>query len=331
VPPHADWTAAIAKFAQLRLGVIGDLMLDRFVYGSVTRISPEAPVPVVNVQSRRSQPGGAANAAANVLSLGAQVELFGVLGVDEAGTELLGLLEQCGMGIRGLQFLSGRCSTVKTRIVAQSQQVVRVDEEHTERLSGEDEQRLLRSALDAVPELDALVVSDYAKGVINAATAEQLFAAYAAGGKPVIADPKPVNGALFSSATVIKPNLLEATRLAGWESAEGNPPEALCRAVQKRTGVANVIVTAGARGMYVLEQGKFTHLPAIAREVYDVAGAGDSVLAALACGIAAGLSVTEAAWLGNVAGSIAVGHLGIAAVTADELIAGLEAADAPAG
>jgi rfaE bifunctional protein kinase chain/domain len=330
VPPKPDWQAAIARFPDLRLGVLGDLMLDRFIYGSVSRISPEAPVPVVNVQSRRSQPGGAANAAANVLSLGAQVELFGVMGVDEAGTELLGLLEERGMGIRGLQFLPGRSTTVKTRIVAQSQQVVRVDEEHNDALTSDEQQRLLSGAIEALPELDALVVSDYAKGVVNPATVQAMISVFRQAGKPVIADPKPKNGSLFADATVIKPNLLEATRLAGWDSADEGTIEELCRAVQARTGVASVIVTAGGRGMFVLERDQFTHWPAIEREVYDVAGAGDSVLAALACGMAAGLSVTNAAWLGNVAGSIAVGHAGIAAVTTDELRAGLEDVDATA-
>jgi D-beta-D-heptose 7-phosphate kinase/D-beta-D-heptose 1-phosphate adenosyltransferase len=317
--------ASLPRFAAARIGVLGDLMIDRFVYGEVERISPEAPVPVVAVKRRITQPGGAANTAVNVLSLGGQLRLFGVLGADEAANEVLALLRGRGADTSGVQLAAGRPSTVKTRVVAQSQQVVRFDEEDVSPLPGETHAALLDSVRGALPELDLLVVSDYAKGVIGPAFASELLRACRDAGVAVVADPKPVNAICFAGADVIKPNLGEALRLAGWERA---PDDAalgeLCVLVRERTGVPGVVVTAGARGVYVLEGETLTHLPGAAREVYDVAGAGDSVLAALALGLASGLSLTGAAQLGNLAGSIAVGHLGIAAVTQAELRTAVE-------
>jgi D-beta-D-heptose 7-phosphate kinase/D-beta-D-heptose 1-phosphate adenosyltransferase len=316
---------SLQRFSAARVGVLGDLMIDRFVYGEVERISPEAPVPVVAVRRRVTQPGGAANTAVNVLSLGGQLRLFGVLGDDAAAAEVLELLRRRGADTAGVQLAPGRASTVKTRVVARSQQVVRFDEEDTSPLPGTVGAALLASLRAALPGLDLLVISDYAKGVVSHGLATELIAACRGAGVRVVADPKPVNAGCFAGADVIKPNLHEALRLAGWEhAADDSAMGGLCRLVRERTGVPGVVVTAGARGVYVLEGEALTHLPGAAREVYDVAGAGDSVLAALALGLASGLGLTDAARLGNLAGSIAVGHLGVAAVTQDELRAALE-------
>lgn len=320
----AELRSAISRFSTARIGVLGDLMIDRFVYGSVTRISPEAPVPVVAVGSKITQPGGAANTAVNVSSLGGQVRLFGVLGEDAAALEVLALLTGRGADTSGVQLIPGRPSTVKTRIVAQSQQLARIDEEDSSPLPADTAKSLLSAVQAAMPELDLLVVSDYAKGVITADVAARLVAACKAAGLRMVVDPKPVNADAFAGADVIKPNLSEALRLAGRDPQDTVQLDALCGQVAARTGIAGVVVTAGAHGMYVLDDASLTHLPGIPREVYDVAGAGDSVLAAIALGLASGLSLTDSARLGNLAGSVAVGHLGIAAVTAHQLRGALE-------
>lgn len=298
-------------------------MLDRFVYGTVSRISPEAPVPVLAVTRKTAQPGGAANTAVNVASLGGKVELFGVIGKDQAGVEAVELLTQRRVGVEGVIRDASRPSTVKTRIVALSQQVVRIDEERAEPLDKATASQLMSSLEQAVPALELLIVSDYSKGIVSEQLAAAAVSLCRSRDLPVVVDPKPANAAFFAGADVIKPNLGEALRLAGREAGDDGRLEELCFQVAERSGIPGVVVTAGAQGMYVLESGEVTHLTGVAREVYDVAGAGDSVLAALALGLAAGLSLTDAARLGNLAGSIAVGHLGIAAVTADELCSAL--------
>jgi D-beta-D-heptose 7-phosphate kinase/D-beta-D-heptose 1-phosphate adenosyltransferase len=315
---------AVRLFRLARIGVLGDLMIDRFVYGTVNRISPEAPVPVLAVSSKLVQPGGAANTAVNVMSLGGMVRLFGILGDDHAAHEVLEILAEHGADSSGVVLLPDRPSTVKTRIVAQSQQVVRIDEEDASPLPTQVSSQLMAGLLEALPELDLLVVSDYAKGVINKPFAEQVVRACQARQIRVVVDPKPAHAAAFAGASVIKPNLGEALSLTGHPAEATYDPNKLCAEVSRISRIPGVVVTAGARGMYVLDDGELTHLPGVAREVYDVAGAGDSVLAALALGLASNLRLTDSARLGNLAGSIAVGHLGVAAVKAEELQAALE-------
>jgi D-beta-D-heptose 7-phosphate kinase/D-beta-D-heptose 1-phosphate adenosyltransferase len=202
---------------------------------------------------------------------------------------------------------------------------VRFDEEDATALPPASAELLAEAVRSALPGLAVLVVSDYAKGVVSKGLAGAVLAECRAAGVPVIVDPKPVNAESFAGATIVKPNLGEALRLVHMEAAPDDASmRQLCQRVAQRTGVPAVVVTAGARGMYVLDGSEFAHLEGVAREVYDVAGAGDSVLAAMALGLAAGLGVTDASRLGNMAGSIAVGHLGIAAVTQSELAVILE-------
>ena len=310
----------IDGFDAVRAGVLGDLMVDRFIYGGASRISPEAPVPVVRIRERRTQPGGAANVGFNVLSLGGRLDLFGVLGDDEAGLEVFNLLAQQGADTTGILLLPDRPSTVKTRIVAQSQHVVRFDEEETGPLDDLYQERLLKLIEQRIRVMDVLIVSDYAKGVIDAGLVRGLFDLCQAHGVRTFVDPKPVNMELFAGADVIKPNYQEALRLAGIErdpGVEGMPE--VCRTVRHATGAKDVVITAGGNGMFVLAGEEFVHLPGLPREVYDVAGAGDTTLAAMALGLAAGADLVTAARLGNIAGSIAVGRLGIAAVTTGDL------------
>jgi D-beta-D-heptose 7-phosphate kinase/D-beta-D-heptose 1-phosphate adenosyltransferase len=315
----------INRFPGVRIGVLGDLMVDRFIYGDARRLSPEAPVPVVKITRRTTQPGGAANVANNVLSMGGQLALFGVLGEDAAGHEVREMLAEGQADLRGVILDPHRLSTVKTRLVAQSQQVVRFDEEETGLIDGEITSALLNGLRAAMPGIAVLVISDYAKGLLN-----QELVAGATGlaheqGVLVVADPKPANIGLYRGVDVLKPNMGEALRLAGSEREvdDAEMPQ-LCREVRARSGVSHVMITAGARGMFVLNGEQFTHIPAHERGVYDVAGAGDTVLAALALALACGAELHSAAVLGNLAGSIAVGRLGIAAVTAAELKSEIE-------
>ncbi|MCC7478982.1 bifunctional hydroxymethylpyrimidine kinase/phosphomethylpyrimidine kinase [bacterium] len=316
----AQLLTRIRGFGQIRVGVLGDLMVDRFIYGDVQRISPEAPVPVVRVQRRTTQPGGAANVACNVLSLGGQCSLFGALGDDEAGREVRGLLS--GVDLSGVVSPSAYPSTVKTRIVARSQHMLRIDEEDTAVLSEQYRADLLGKLQESLPGLQVLVVSDYAKGVLSPDFAAKLVKACAAAGVDVIVDPKPENAAAFAGARVMKPNLGEALRIAAMpsvDSADSKAMREVCELVRDRTGAQEVLVTAGARGLYVLSRDAFGHVPGHPREVFDVAGAGDSTVAAIALALGSGSSLMEAAELGNLVGSLAVGKLGVAAISADEL------------
>lgn len=315
----------ITRFSSVRVGVLGDLMVDRFIYGDARRLSPEAPVPVVQIKRRTTQPGGAANVANNVLSMGGQLSLFGVLGADDAGHEVQALLAANGADLGGLILDPRRPSTVKTRLVAQSQQVVRFDEEETAPIDGGISSRLLAELAAQAPRLSVLLISDYAKGLLNRELVTGALRVAHEHGLQVVADPKPANIGLYSGVDVIKPNLGEALRLAGRETEvdDGAMPQ-LCAEVRERSGAKHVMITAGARGVFLLEGERFTHIAAHEREVYDVAGAGDTTLAALALALACGAGLHSAALLGNLAGSIAVGRLGIAAVTAADLITEIE-------
>lgn len=316
---------ALGRFHTLRAGVIGDLMVDRFIYGSATRLSPEAPVPVVHIRERATQPGGAANVGHNILSLGAQLSLFGVLGDDEAGREVRAILEQRRADLRGMILLPDRASTIKTRVVAQAQQLVRFDEEETAAIDESIASELFHLAGAQINTLSVMVFSDYDKGVFSASLVQRLLALCKRAGVLSLADPKPANIASFAGVDVIKPNLGEALRLAGMErEPDAVGMQHVCRAVRERAQAGDVIITAGGRGMFVLAGEKFAHLPGHQREVYDVAGAGDTALATVALGLAAGLPLADAAQLGNLAGSIAVGKLGVAAVTSAELRTELE-------
>jgi len=320
VTSAGELQAIIERLAAVRAGVLGDLMADRFIYGTASRISPEAPVPVVRIRQRTIQPGGAANVGNNVLSLGGRLKLFGVLGDDEAGREVRAQLAERGAELDGVLLLGNRPTTVKTRVVAQSQQIVRFDEEDVAALRTDETERLAAVLLEQLAELDVLIISDYAKGVLTATLIEPVLARCRELGVRTFVDPKPVNIEMFTGADVIKPNYHEALRLTGRErEADAAEMEEVCREVRGRSGARDVVITAGSQGMYVLCGEEFAHLPGLPREVYDMAGAGDTSLAALALALAAGADLVTAGRLANLAGSVAVGQLGITAVTAAQL------------
>jgi D-beta-D-heptose 7-phosphate kinase / D-beta-D-heptose 1-phosphate adenosyltransferase len=323
-------TELLSRIARVRIGVLGDLMVDRFIYGDAQRISPEAPVPVVTIRERTTQPGGAANVANNVVSLGGRCSLFGILGDDPAGHEVRAMLVAEGCDVRGVLAPAGYHSTVKTRVVAQSQQLLRIDEEHAQPVDAQTSALLLAAIVEQLDELSVLVISDYAKGVLSRELAQQVIDVAAGANVPVVVDPKPSNMDFYAGADVVKPNLGEALCYVGREQATNDAMQSVCEQVREGSETKAVVITAGAHGSYIFDGATFSHLEGHARAVYDVAGAGDSTLAALALALGASADLVTAVALGNMAGSIAVGKLGVAAVTADEMRTELEAEHAAA-
>ena len=332
--PELDRTrlqSLVAGFSGKRILVIGDLMLDEFIWGKVSRISPEAPVPVVNIVSESYYPGGGANVARNVREFTEAVAMLGVTGADASGTQLLHLLEECGIDTSGIQQDPSRATTVKTRVVARNQQVVRIDRERQQRASEEETRRAMQSIEDAVDRVDAIIVADYGKGFLTQALADFLCETVKRKHKILAIDPHPHTLLVWRGATVIKPNRAEAFLAAGLPPSDPRPrvwdDEPLCEAGRRLLEAwqpESLIITLGEDGMLVLQKGAAPyHTPARAKEVFDVSGAGDTAISVLTLALCAGAAPSEAAELANVASGIAVGKLGTATVTADELHAEL--------
>lgn len=302
--------------------VLGDVMLDEFVWGDVTRISPEAPVPVVDIQRESVHLGGAANVLANLVALGATASVVGVIGKDAAGERLRASLREVSPRQEDdyLVIDEHRPSTVKTRIIAHSQLVVRADRELRTPVNGQTEARIIAALKDALENASALVVSDYDKGVVTPRIlAEILPLAYKR--VPVLVDPKIRNFSAYRPATLVTPNHHEALRMT---NLEADTDEGLHRAaalIRKQLNCDAVLITRGDRGMMLLEgDGDPVYVATAAREVYDVTGAGDTVIATLAAALAAGSTLVEAASLANHAAGIVVGKVGTATAGAAELI-----------
>lgn len=302
----------------LRIAIIGDAMLDVYLRGDVERISPEAPVPVVRVQARVHALGGAANVAQNVAALGARVELVAVVGDDAAGTQLRAMLDTIGADDRGLVTVD-RPTTTKTRVVARGQQVVRVDEE-IDRDAAEDEiPRIEAACLRAIADADALVLEDYNKGVLVEPIIRSAIAQARRRGIPVVVDPKYRNFFAFGGATIFKPNRRELEAAVG-AAVDLEHPEALPD-VLHRLDVERLLLTLGAHGMALIEpDGAIHRIPTMAREVFDVVGAGDTVTAYLAGMLASGATPLEAAIIANHAAGIQVGKAGAATVAPAEIL-----------
>ncbi|HVX40159.1 MAG TPA: bifunctional ADP-heptose synthase [Gemmatimonadaceae bacterium] len=309
--------------ANTRVAVVGDAMLDVYLRGDVERISPEAPVPVVRVRERRHALGGAGNVAQNVRAVGAVCDLVAAIGDDAGGRQLCSMLSSMGAPLTSLVTVD-RPTTTKTRIVARSQQVVRVDEEEDADLAGDEVERLLFSVRNAVAEADALVLEDYNKGVLVSRVIEAAMEAARTKGIPIVVDPKYRNFFLYRGATIFKPNRRELEAALG-AAVDLDHPEALPSTLN-RLGVDHLLLTLGERGMVLLSEGGLVkHVPTVAREVYDVVGAGDTVTAYLALALAAGGTPTEAAIIANFAAGVEVGKLGAATVAPDEVIEAYDA------
>lgn len=306
-----------------KIVVLGDVMLDEFVWGDVTRISPEAPVPVVDVRCESVHLGGAANVLANVLALGAGGCVVGVVGDDSAGDRIRVNLRETNPGQVDdfLVVAKGRPSTTKTRIIAHNQLVVRADREERSPINGAVEARILSSLEEALKEADAFVVSDYDKGVVTPSIlGEILKVAYAR--VPVLIDPKIRNFSHYQPASLITPNHHEALRMTNSEEDSDEGLHRAARMIREKLHCDAVLITRGDRGIMLLEgDNEPVFVATAAREVYDVTGAGDTVIATLAAALAAGATMFEAATLANHAAGIVVGKVGTATATADELLA----------
>jgi rfaE bifunctional protein kinase chain/domain len=312
--------ALIERMRSSRVVVVGDIMIDRYLYGDTERLSPEAPVPVVTVRERTARLGGAANVAANVASMGASCLLVGTVGDDGDGATIRQELVVSRLDGRHVVTVAGRPTTSKTRIIARSQQIVRIDDEVDALLDGADLERLIGSARDALADADALLLEDYNKGALAPALIADVLALARRRGIPVVVDPKYRQFFAYAGATVFKPNRreLESALGAAVDLQNRNAlPEVLAR-----LKVDNLLVTLGADGMLlVTKDGGSLRIPSIAREVYDVSGAGDTVTAWLGTALAAGASLAEAAQLANYAAGVEVGKPGVATVSPEEVLA----------
>ncbi len=308
----------IKNFSHKKILVLGDLMLDRYFWGQVSRISPEAPVPVVAVRKETSCLGGAGNVSRNLQSLGASVLLTGVVGDDTAGE----WIKQNAPADRGIFTDAGRPTTIKTRIIAHHQQVVRVDQEE----AGPISDALVDSILDMIrgEKIDGLLISDYQKGIVSKKLTQRVLEITQSRDIPVFVDPKVRNFDYFSPITLVTPNHVEAEQIVHHPCVSDTDVEKAGLAMFKRISSQYLILKRGERGMTVFSKNHpVMHIPTVAKEVYDVTGAGDTVIAAASLALLAGSTIQEAAFLANIAAGIVVGKLGTATLTREELQAGL--------
>ena len=340
----------LPNFQKMHIGVLGDLMLDRYLWGNATRLSPEAAVPVVDLISQSQCLGGAGNVAANLAALGARVELFAAVGGtnksgnDEAGSALRSCLRQAAISDRGVLADSQRLTTVKTRVIARHQQLVRIDQERRTPLAPQSEEKLFRLLLAALKNLDALILSDYDKGLLTDSLAERVLNACHQQKIPVFVKPKTSRLYAYRGARAIICNCKEAAFYVSRPLTDEKSVEEAGRALLPHFGCAAVVITRGEKGMSIFEEDspRHLHIPATSfevtyarlgqpgiergatgRQVFDVTGAGDTVLSVLSLAVAAGASLPHGAFLANIAAGVVVGKLGTATVSPAELQAAL--------
>lgn len=317
---------AVNHFRKKKVLVLGDVMLDRFVWGSVSRISPEAPVPVVEIREETTCLGGAANVVANVSSLGGQAFPLAIVGRDMEGRQLRARLSDLGTPLSGILVERERTTSVKTRIIAHHQQVCRADREDKTPLAPALQDRIVAWFRSHLHAMDAVIISDYAKGLISPSLLKRILPLARSAGKIVCVDPKLKNLAAYRPATVITPNLAETEHAAGMTISDERSLLRAGNKILRQTGIDHLLVTRGEHGMALFvgdSNSTVRRIPTLAREVFDVTGAGDTVISTLALGLASGLSILEAAILSNIAAGIVVGKLGTACVTPEELLAGI--------
>ncbi len=314
----------LPRFPDRRIAVVGDLMLDQFVWGTVDRISPEAPVPVVRTTRESFHLGGAGNVAHNIRALGGTPLPVGVIGEGAYADQLLGALKAEAIETSGVVRVAGRVTTVKTRVVAHSQQVVRFDREQDDPVDADVTRKLLDAVRAFLEGADAIVVSDYEKGCITAGLLEGCLPAAQALGIPVLIDPKPSIWRYYRPITICAPNVSEASRMSGVRVRGEEDLVEAGRVIREALGCPGVLITRGEKGMILLEEGRDPFaIAATAREVFDVTGAGDTVIATLAMSLAAGADLREAAALANAAAGVVVAKVGTAVATPAELRAAM--------
>jgi D-beta-D-heptose 7-phosphate kinase/D-beta-D-heptose 1-phosphate adenosyltransferase len=318
-----DLAEYVKRLSRASVLVVGDAMLDRYVYGEVTRISPEAPVPILTVTREVAMPGGAGNVVRNLIALEAATAFVSVVGDDQAGSDLTGLIG----GQQGVEpwllVQGGRTTTLKTRYISQGQHLIRADREETIALPEKLSERLVRIASDAMAATSVTVLSDYRKGVLGADVAPRLIAAAKALGRKVIVDPKGTDYARYRGADVVTPNRRELAEATGLSVDSETGIVAAAQVLLQRYGFEAVLVTRAEDGMSLITNDAIRHYPGEAREVFDVSGAGDTVVATLAAALAVDVPVFEAARLANIAGGIVVAKVGTAVARQNDILAAI--------
>jgi D-beta-D-heptose 7-phosphate kinase/D-beta-D-heptose 1-phosphate adenosyltransferase len=321
-----NYARILQEFTTTTILVLGDLILDRYIWGKVDRISPEAPVPVVEVTKEDFLLGGAANVAHNIVALGGSATIVGVVGNDRAGDVLTNLLDKQGIECHGA-FRCPRNTIVKTRVIAHNQQVVRFDKEDKDSLDGKTAEKLFEYVREVIPAHDAVIISDYKKGVVSS----ELIKAVLKSAKPsrifVSVDPKVGHFKFYKNVSLITPNLAEASLASGIEIKDEKSLINAGRTLLKSLSCDAVLITRGEQGMSLFEKEKVTHIPTVTKDVYDVTGAGDTVIAAFTLTYAAGATMKTAAVIANHAAGIVVAKVGTAVATPDQLHRSLSVKD----
>lgn len=324
---NTDVAGLIGRMPEARILCVGDLMLDRFVIGAVDRVSPEAPIPVLEVKNETAMIGGAGNVVRNAVAFGAEAVLVSVIGDDLAGAELSALLEETEGADARLLRVKERRTTIKTRFMTGGQQLLRADYEAESPLKEKDCAYLFAQASDALRDCGVLILSDYGKGVLTSDLVRDLIDMARNAGKPVIVDPKGVDYGKYRGATLLTPNRKELREASGMATDSDEEIIAACREIISACGVGSVLATRSEQGMSLVESETVHHLPARARAVFDVSGAGDTVVAAMAAGLSLGAPAPVAAHLANTAAGVAVGKVGTAAAYASEILAAMHEAE----
>jgi rfaE bifunctional protein kinase chain/domain len=318
--PTSNLMDYIDRFQGTGVLVVGDVMVDEFIWGKVERISPEAPVPVVEVQREVLLLGGAANVVNNIRALGGNVFLAGVVGKDAMGSHLMGELKRINVSTEGIVTLAERPTTIKTRVIAHHQQMVRFDREVRAKIDEETTDKIIGYARSLGTKIAAVIISDYGKGVVNERLVSGLVDMVKKGGQTISVDPKVENFSIYRGVTVITPNHHEAGSGVGNKIVDEESLLVTGKMILSKLGCENVVITQGEDGMTLFEtRGDVVHIPTVAREVFDVTGAGDTVISTLTLAVAAGARMRDAALISNYAAGIVVGKVGTAIVNADEL------------
>lgn len=311
----------ISKFPKVKILVIGDLILDEFLWGDVSRISPEAPVPVVWVNRESFMPGGASNVANNINALGGKTYLAGVVGMDERGKVLISTLNERGIQTQGIIVDSERPTTLKTRVIAHHQQVVRIDKEKVDPIDGEKISKFVNYVKEIIDEVDAILIEDYGKGVITSRLLKEAMSLAKRYKKIIMVDPKEEHFHYYKGVTAITPNHHEASIATGIKIKDKDSLIQIGKHLLSKLNTQAVLITLGEEGMQLFERsGRITHIPTVAQEVFDVSGAGDTVISTFTLAKAAGASMVDAAYIANFAAGIVVGKVGIAVVSQKELL-----------
>jgi D-beta-D-heptose 7-phosphate kinase/D-beta-D-heptose 1-phosphate adenosyltransferase len=314
--------SGLVAIAGVEALVVGDVMLDEYVWGEARRISPEAPVPVVEVRSREHLPGGAANVAAGVVALECEAHLVGVVGDDDAAARLREAVQSKSIDPDGLIVDAARPTTTKTRVIANSQQVVRAASEARRPLPPQGDLELIERVRERLPAADALIISDYGKGTVTKTVARESIKAARDARIPIVIDSNGVHYSRYEGATVITPNVHEAGRAANVHIDTDEDLHLAATRLAEISGDAALLITRGSAGMTLYSEAEPFHVPTRAQEVFDVTGAGDTVVAALAVALGGGMTLRDAVQLANAAAGIVVGKVGTAAVSLAELEAG---------